>query len=148
MTNLSTDILTETIKLFHSARASLLEAAAGLYQVRQTEAWSGRYNDFNEFLEACQIDRTQASRLITVYEHYCINGGYSVSQLTGTNPERLYLARKSSESLEEQVANAQTHTVAGLKDAHNQLNPHDPDPITICGVCKMKLIDGKHPYDN
>jgi len=133
MTN---SILTECISLFRTARASLLEAAAALYTVRQEEAWKGKYETFTEFVEdGCGIDRGQGSRILKVYEHYCINSSVEPAQLASINPEKLYQALSLPGSVESQISKAQTLTKSELRSERNEQEPHEFQAITVCKTC-------------
>lgn len=102
-------ILEKCSDLFQGARKNLFSAAALLYKIRDEELWKEKYESLNEYIEEeCLMDKGQASRLLTTFEHYVIKGGVELAQLEEVNPEKLYMARQLQGSPSQQAVKA-TH---------------------------------------
>lgn len=131
MKTISTSIIQDCIEAFHKARGSVVEAMPLLYEIWEEELWSSEYNSLSEFLDACGVSRSQASRLITVYARF-----KDIPQLETVDPERLYLAAKLDGTPEEQFAKAATLSRAELKEQdvfEKTGKEHEFAPI--CRIC-------------
>lgn len=133
MNFLSTNVLEDCVRAFHEARGSVVKAMPLLYEVWEKELWAEKYSSLSEFLDACGISRSQASRLITVYTRF-----KDVPQLETVDPEKLYLATRLSGSIEEQFATA---SVLSRNELREQLavkpngDEHDHVFESFCKVC-------------
>lgn len=136
------NLLDQTEQLFHSARLSLIEAAAALYEVRRTEAWKERYENWQDFLETISVSQSQASKMLYVFEHYAIEGGVSHAKVAGTDLEKLYLATGLEGTPEEQVEKASLLSRSEIRAQRvyeERGEEHEHMPITICSVCHTRL---------
>lgn len=130
-------VVDQCIELFKSARGSVVEAMPLLHQIQKENLWESRYSSFGEFLDECGISRSQASRLLKVFEHYS-----GVSQLNSVDPERLYLALKLPGTPEEHFEKAKALSRNELKSeaaVHEDGSEHEHVPVTICKVCGVRL---------
>lgn len=133
-------LLENTKKAFESVRSSVVVAMQYLYQVKEEEAWTEVSGSFSEYVEAeLGISQGFASKLLSVNQHYLIEGGYSPENIEGFDYEKLYLAAKTEGTYEEQLAKAKTLTRRELKEERNEKEPHEHEPIQICRVCSMRL---------
>ena len=138
----TTNLLEECAVACKTARAGLLHAASLLYVIREKELFLGQYNDFSEYVEdACQMDKSQASRLLKVYEHFCIQNSVEPAQLESVNPERLYVALSLPGSIESQITKARTLTRSELRAEKNDEEPHEHTPISICSTCHIRIYE-------
>lgn len=136
----SNGVLEDCIDAFRRARGDLLKGAALLFKIRETNAWEPHFASFTAFVESgCQMNKSQASRLLTVYEHYVVENKMGVELLNGINPEKLYLARKSAPTVEDQVAKAKTLSVAELREENTEIDLHACEPILVCKHCWKRL---------
>lgn len=133
-------LLGRTKLAFQNARSAIIDAIALLYQVREENAWEGQFGSFNEFLEeGCQMDKGQASRLLTAYEHFAINGRVELAQLRAVNPEKLYLASSLPGTPEEQLAKATTLSRSELNiERADKGGEHECAYIEICKFCHKR----------
>lgn len=136
-----TSILVSCVEACSNLRKGLFKAAELLYAVRDSGAWKeAGYESFTAFVEQeCRMDRGQASKILTVYEHYVIQGGVEPTQLELMNPERLYLARKTGGTVDHQISKAKTLTVRELREEQKDEDGHECEPITICKHCGKRL---------
>lgn len=123
-------ILEQASNAFKGARANLLEGARLLNQIKAERLWQDRYESFSEFLETCQISDSFASKLIQVYQHYVIEGGFSHAKIGTIDPERLYLAISLPKTTEERYETAKTLSRSELRDEVRE---------SIKGVCEHPL---------
>lgn len=135
---LSTNLLDKTEQLFHSVRVNMLEAAVALYEVQKTEAWKERFETYQDFIHAIGISQGQASKYVSVIDHYLTNGGLSHAKLAEIEMEKLYLARGLEGTPEEQVTKAlvlsrseiraqKVYEETGAEHTHNYR-------CTVCGI--------------
>lgn len=134
------NILETTIELFRSARGAVVEAMPLLHQIFTEELWKEEYASFGQFVDECGINRGQASRLVSVYQHYAIEGGVELTKLAEANPERLYTARKMKGTPAEQFEKALLLTGGELNSQasfEKTGEEHECEPI--CRVCHRKM---------
>lgn len=84
-----------------------------LHQIAAEELWSVKYSSFGEYLDECGISRSQASRLVSVYDHYYLKAGF---RNLDVDPEKLYLAAKLEGTPREQIEKARVLSRAELKE--------------------------------
>ncbi len=141
MNELSTNLLDHTEQLFRSARLSLIEAAAALYEVRKTEAWKERHETWQDFLFTISVSQPQASKMLAVFEHYAINGGVSHAKVAEVDLEKLYLSTGLEGSPEEQVTKASLLSRSEIRAQRvyeTTGEEHEHRYITFCEVCHQK----------
>ncbi len=142
----TTNILERTAECFTTARESIFEGIAGLYEISEKELWKeGGYGTFGEYAEqVCQLHPSAASRYLKVYRHYIQSGSFSIAQLAPVDPERLYIALGTKGGIEEQYERAANLTrselraEAAVKDDGSE---HDcvPKQVTFCEVCNRRM---------
>lgn len=139
----TTTILKDCAVAFKSARQGLLQGAALLSTISKDKLWENDYTSFGEYVEQeCQISQGYASKLITAYEHYVVQGGLSHAKLSATDPEKLYLAIKLIGTPEEQAVKAETLTRTELKQeivSQDGVECAHPTHITICSQCHVRV---------
>ena len=144
MNEITNSILQETAKCFTAARKNLMQGAAQLYKISKEDLWdNGQYSSFSEYLNGeCQISDSFASKLITVYTHYVINGGVSQIKLESVDYEKLYLATKLTGDAEEQAVKAETLSRSEIKDELGSKDGVDcahTNLIQICAHCGKRV---------
>lgn len=141
MTNITINLIDETLKIFRTVRASMVMAMQKLYEVHSTDAWKGRYSSFGEFVEdGCGVSQGTASKLLKVYKHYVLEGGVSQRNLEGVDSEKLYLAISLKGTPEEKLEKARALSRTELKLERNDEEPclHE-NLITICSNCRLRI---------
>lgn len=136
------NLLEKTEQLFHSARVFLIEAAAALYQVQQTEAWKEVHPTWGDYVNTLGLSPTKASKLTSTFEHFVIKGGVSHAKVASMELDRLYLSKGLQGTPAEQVEKALLLTRGELREQkffeeHGQ--EHEHDPITVCRICDKRL---------
>jgi hypothetical protein len=131
-------LLKATAELFKRARVNTMQAANLLNQVVETEAWKSGYTSFSEFVEEeLKISKGHASKILSVYRHYVLEGGVLQAKLEDVDSDKLYLAIKLEEPVEKKVEIAKILTRRELKEEKNEIAPHEHQPI--CRVCHIAL---------
>lgn len=136
------NLLEKTEQLFHSARLSFVEAAAALYEVRETKAWEAEYETWQDYLQTISVSQSQASKWLSVFEHYALKGSVSHAKIAGTDVEKLYLATTLTGTPEEQATKAQLLSRSELRAQRAfEINgkEHEHEAVTICNICHMRL---------
>ena len=134
----------QCIKLFREARKSLLEAAKLLWQVREEGAFKDKYETFTEYVEqGVGVSRGYASKLLTAYQFYCIEGGVSHEKLAKVDVEKLYQAISLTGTPDEKLSKALTLTRREIKEELGDEDGHVCEPVTItwCKICNKRLED-------
>jgi len=140
MTSLTTGLIAHTKELLHAVRGSLIKVGENLYRIKQSNEWQQYADNWGQFVESeLEISQSQASKLQNIYEHFVVKGGLDASQLEGTDYEKLNAVRKLSGSPLEQLAKAKTLSRRELKQEKGDEQPHEHEPITICGICQIRL---------
>lgn len=126
------EVLEKASGCFKTARKSFLEGAALLYVISEQNLTDGAYTSFNEYVQdACQISPSFASKLITIYKRYIVEGQLKPKELEGTDVEKLYNALQLPGSFAEKAVKAQTLTRQEIQDEIHS----SPD-----GDCSHKVL--------
>ena len=137
------DILEETPLLFSKARGQIMRGVRNLWEIRDKGLWAGSTSSFTEYVEdVCQLDKGQASRWLTSYEHYAIQGGVDFAQLGAVNPDRLYLARNLKGTPKQQMEKALQLSRSELKAQavyEETGSEHECVPVTFCRICHRRM---------
>lgn len=137
------NLLEKTEQLFHSARVSYLEAVAHLYKVQQTDAWKEKYDTWGEFVESLGVSQSGASKMLTTYKHFVIEGAVSHAKLATVDLEKLYLATSLEGTPTEQLIKAETLSRSEIKAQRSfEESGHEcehPEEIRICKDCNKRL---------
>lgn len=136
------NLLEKTEQLFHSARVSLIEAAAALYQVQQTEAWKEQNETWGDYVNTLGLSSTKASKLTSTFEHFVIKGGVSHAKVASIELDRLYLSKNLQGTPAEQIEKALTLTRGELREqrVYEETGAeHLCVPVTICTICNKRL---------
>ena len=110
------DLLKECILAFTAAKNSLFEAAQMLWFIRRDEVWKDEYDSWTDFVQnGIKMDKGRVSKLLTSYEHFVVQNGVELAQLTEAQEESLYLASKMEGTVDEQLAKSLTLTRSELR---------------------------------
>lgn len=136
------EITKKAAECFTSARKNLLEGAKLLSEIKEKELWKGDYVSFNEYLqEGCRVSPGFASKLVQVYEHFCLQGKVAPKELADVDTEKLYMASKLPGTHEKQLSQAITLSRSELKSELK--DPEDEcrheDTVTICSGCHKRV---------
>lgn len=130
------NLLNETKKAFANYRESTIEAAACLYDVHVGEAWKSVADSWGSYVEQeLGVSQSFASKLLTVYQHYCIEGNVPKQKLIGLDYEKAYLSAKLSGTVQEQLEKAKTLSRGELRLEKNDENPHEAQIGEYCKIC-------------
>lgn len=131
-----TSLLEETKKAFANYRAGTIEAAACLYDVHAGDAWKEVADTWGEYVQQeLQISQGFASKLLSAYTHFCIEGNIPKAEIADIDHEKLYLSAKLGGTVEEQIAKARTLTRGELKLEKNDERPHTASFQRVCTIC-------------
>jgi len=137
----STTVLDETASFFTTARQNLMAGAAGLYKIRTEELWKEKYASFAEYLEDIQVSQGMASKLISTFQFYVLDNGFSQAKLENIDHEKLYLALKLEGTAEKKYTSALTLSRQELRQ--EVIDPNDecthPETIKICASCHRRV---------
>lgn len=137
---LSVQLLQETKQAFANVRGSIVVAMQRLYQVKQEEVWRQVADNWGEYVESeLGISQGFASKLLSINNHYILEGGIEPDFLSGIDYEKLNMARTLPGSPEEQVEKARVLTRSELKLERNDAEPvpHTPEWVEFCKVCNV-----------
>ncbi len=137
------DILKETAACFNDARKNLISGAALLHKISSQSLYKPSYESFNDYLDQeCHISPSFASKLISVFQAYVIEGQVKKSELVGIDHEKLYLAIGMKGSFAEKVQKASLLSRSELKQELAEKDGVDckhPTVITICSSCHARV---------
>lgn len=146
MNELSTTVLAEAADHFRNARINIYEGAKLLYQIDTENLWEGSYSSFTEYVEQeCQLSRGYASKLLSAWNFYVIEGGVSQRNLEGVDVEKLYLAIKLPEgTAEDRLVKAREWNRQDFKDELStrdgvECQHPEENHVTICGICSRRV---------
>ncbi len=140
------ELLQETKEAFANVRGSVVVAMQRLYKVHESNAWEGVCSSWSEYVESeLGISQSFASKLLSVNQHYLVEGGYSPENIAGIDYEKLNMARTLPGTVEEQVAMARTLSRKELKETKNdaEVTPHAFEEVCYCKVCGLSKAN--HP---
>lgn len=138
------NILQACSEKFVGARKSALEGVALLWKIRDTGAFKeGGFSSFGQYAEEeCGLNASQASRYLTAFEHFSIQGGFSITQIGEVDVEKLYQARLLKGDPAEQLAKAQSLSLKEIK-AQNIYEKTGAEcvheELVICRKCSKRL---------
>lgn len=142
LTNQHETLLKNASDSFRGARKNLMEGAAYLHEIEQTDAWELHYSSFGEFIESeCQMSRSAASKLVLTYKFYVLDNGVSPAKLETIGAEKLYAALQLEGSAEKKLAMAETLSRSELRTELKDPNDtclHE-ETYTICRSCNKRL---------
>ena len=138
------EIIEKTIGCFKDARQRVAEGMQYLYEINKSDIWdNGQYSSFTDFVESgCGISRGFASRLLSIYQHYVIEGKVSQGNLFDIDAQKLYLAIKLPGSPSNQLIKADTLTRRELQDelASDEFGDCTHEhTYTLCSRCHKKI---------
>lgn len=146
MHSLAATVLRDAAQCFQNARRSVYEGAELLYRIREESLFIGQFSSFKEYVEQeCQLSAGYASKLLTAWEYYVVNGGVSPRNLVGVDAEKLYLATKlPTGSVQQRFVKACEWSRSDFRDelASSEgvdcAHPEDKRVI-ICGQCSKRV---------
>jgi hypothetical protein len=150
-TDLSRDVASEKIeeaaKCFSSARMNIVHGAALLYEIKKKNLWKGRYDSFGEFVEdGCKIGQAMASKLVSVYSHYIIEGHKAQEDIIEIDHEKLYMLIKSPNPVDEKILEARKYSRIEIRRKVAIIKPHVPDYVAFCRICGLSPENHADPY--
>lgn len=134
----TTSLIEQTRQLLNAIRGSSIHIGRNLYEIRQELAPGTDWGD--TLRDEFDLSESQASKLITVYKLYVLEGGISPAKLEGIDTERLYLAKSLEGSVEDKLAKATTLTRRELREERvDDGHVHSGETIEIHRCCGMRV---------
>ena len=139
--SLFTGLVEQTKELLHAVRGSLIHVGANLYQIKTSEEWKQYETTWGAFCEGTlQISQSQASKLLSIHEHFVLKGGMDTKELEGVDYEKLNTARSLSGSPQEQLAKAKTLSRSELREEKvDDGHIHSGEIVQIHKCCGMRI---------
>lgn len=134
------NLLTETKQIFATVRSGIVLAMQKLYQVKEEGVWTQVASTWGEYVESeLGISQGFASKLLTVNNHFLLEGSVSPEKLEGIDYEKLYNASKLPGTIAEQIEKARTLSRSELKQERNDAEPvpHVPEFVEFCTFCHV-----------
>ncbi len=72
----------QAIKLKQHAEVTFIALAGHLMKIRDEKLWNAGYTSFEEFLDELKISPATASKLISIYQKYVIEYGFTDEELS------------------------------------------------------------------
>lgn len=147
MIDLTLNILEQCKRSFQDVRANLIEATEALYLIKSEELWKSECSSFGEFCEQeLQISQSFASKLLSNWQHYVMDGHLHKDDLVGVDYEKLYLAQRLptvmidhfTEKLEKAKRWSRSEIKAELAEKNGEECKHE-HTITICAACNKRV---------
>lgn len=137
MNELTSPLIQQTKDLLNAVRGSSIKIGENLHNLKTQLPEDTNWADFirDEF----DISESFASKLMTVFKAFVLEGGVSQERLEGIDSEKLYLAAKLEGTPDEKIAKASTLTRRELKEERNDEEPHEHIPVSICKTCSIRL---------
>lgn len=146
-TDLSTNeqLIVETRELLHAVRGSLIHVAQNLYRIKTEGIWEGRASSWSEFCESdLQISQSQASKLLSIHQHFIVDGGLQPEDLIGTDYEKLNAVRKLPGTVQEQMSIARTLSRKEIRDSFSEsIQCEHTKTYVICADCGTRIYDAE-----
>lgn len=136
------NLLDKTEELFSKIKYDAVLAAQALYECKRQGVWSERYGTFGEFVETLGLSQSGASKMISWFTHFAVEGGVSHAKLAEIDQEKLYLATALDGTPEEQVQKALLLSRGEIKaqrifEKTGEECAHEE--IHICRKCHQRL---------
>jgi len=150
------DYLKETLLIKKRMESGFLELAGRLQKIRDERLYeSGGYQSFAEFCWEMKMAESTASRLISVYQRYCVELGMDKEKLSLVGWSSLYtllplaVDKKKTENLVEEAQNLRREDVN--KMVKDNVSPKsncqhaDTYLLRICRDCgeRIRVYDGE-----
>lgn len=139
MNQLSTqDLISSTRDLLNAVRGSSIKIGENLHLIKQNTDASVNWGDLlrDEF----DISESFASKLMSIYKGFVVEGGMPREALEGIDSEKLYLALKLDGTAEEKIAKAQTLTRRDLREERvDDGHVHSGETVLIHKCCGMRV---------
>jgi len=137
MNELTSPLIQQTKDLLNAVRGSSIKIGENLHNLKTQLPEDTNWADF--IREQFDISESFASKLMTVFKAFVLEGGVSQERLEGIDSEKLYLAAKLEGTPDEKIAKASTLTRRELKEERNDEEPHEHIPVSICKTCSIRL---------
>lgn len=136
-------LLDQTKKAFANVRSSVVVAMQFLYTVREEGAWEEVSETWTDYVrDELGISQGFASKLISVNNHYLIEGAVSPENISGIDYEKLYMAAQTAGTAEEHIEKARLLTRRELREEKiDSGHIHEPDTVEIYKCCGMRVPD-------
>ncbi len=135
---LQTGLIRETKDLLNAVRGSSIKIGENLYTIKQNLEQGTDWGDLirDEF----DISESFASKLMSIYKGFVIDGGVSREQLEGIDGEKLYLALKLEGTAEERISKAATLTRREIREeAVDDGHIHSGETVIIHKCCGLRV---------
>jgi len=133
-----TGLIEQTRLLLQAVRGSSIKIGENLYKIKQEMTVGTNWGDLirDEF----DISESFASKLMSIYKGFVIDGGLSREKLEGIDGEKLYLALKLEGTPEEKIAKAATLTRREIREERvDDGHVHSGETIEIHKCCGMRV---------
>lgn len=137
MNELTSPLIQQTKDLLNAVRGSSIKIGENLHNLKTQLPEDTNWADF--IRDQFDISESFASKLMTVFKAFVLEGGVSQERLEGIDSEKLYLAAKLEGTPDEKIAKASTLTRRELKEERNDEEPHEHIPVSICKTCSIRL---------
>ena len=138
------EFLRETLDLVKRIETNFLELGGRLYEIREKNVWRASYEAWDDFLVASRLSKSTASKLISVFEAYVVEGGVSQETLEGVPYSLLYEAIPLIENhgVPMTVAKVKLLTRSEIKEEVREEKHGDcqhTETIHICAACHKRV---------
>ncbi len=130
------DKVQQTKDLLNAVRGSSITIGMNLYEIKQELPKEMEWRDF--IREQFDISESFASKLMTVYKVFVLEGGISPAKLESVDSEKLYLARDLDGDIEEKLEKAKLLTRRELKEEKTDEDGHEHEWIEVCKKCSIR----------
>lgn len=131
------NLLEKTEQLFQKMKYDVVVAAEALYECKKQGVWSEKYETFGEFVETLGVSQSGASKMLSWFTHFSIEGGVSHAKLIEIDQEKLYLATTLDGTPEEQIQKATLLSRQELKAQRiYEKVGHECEHLETIEICK------------
>lgn len=138
-------LLQETKEAFANVRGSVVVAMQRLYKVHESDAWQGVCSSWSEYVESeLGISQSFASKLLSVNNHYLVQGGLDPEIIAGIDYEKLNMVRSLPGTLDEHLSMARTLSRKEIRDSFGEsIKCEHPKTYVICADCGTRIYDAE-----
>lgn len=134
------NLIEQTKEAFLILKSSVITAMQLLYQLRESGEWQQVSSTWSDFVkDELGLSQGFASRLLSVNQHYLVEGGVSPEKLAEIDHEKLYLAAQTEGTVEEQIEKARLLNRRELREEKiDGGHIHDSETVEIYKCCGMR----------